>query len=104
MIKLSKTTKYLGGGDLGNFQRKNFLTNEKEGISPHLATVKRTESIGGKDAMPMVSGRDKLNVIKIEEEKKEEPQNTKRDDSMKRKDMQNQQTPSFFNNIKSFFQ
>ena len=54
--------------------------------------------------MPMVSGRDKLNVIKIEEEKKEEPQNTKRDDSMKKKDMQNQHTPSFFNNIKSFFQ
>jgi len=51
---------------------------------------------------PLVSERYKLNTSKIEEEKKEEP-NTRRDDGLKKSELPNQQTPSFFNNIKSFF-
>ena len=85
---------FLGGGDLSNFQRKNFFTNDKK----EKETIESSQNITRADSVRIKDISDlKLNTNRIEEEKKEDK--LKKEESVKKAEG----TPSFFNNIKSFF-
>lgn len=77
---------FIGGGNLSNFQRKNFLTEDPEKMDLNLKIPSGLKIKGLTDMIETKSNS-----------------NEKKEETFKKMELQQQQTPSFFNNIKSFF-